>query len=438
MASIATVEAFLNSARYNEAIVEAERMLAENPRSFPATLYLAIAYNNLRQYPRADYYAGMAADLSDGSAQEAGLLNKILVHRTLRSLMVYLRSLVRRVGSSAGGAKEAQADVSRVADTIFGLIGNDPVDAGVRAFYWPQVRLCCAVSLYLVAKSELQGSGLNKFLPARKRKVVDCCMFFNELDFLEFRLNALWDHVDHFIIVESPYTFSGKAKSLVFQENRDRFSPFLDKISYVSGDQTLLPSAWHMEDAQRDLALRGVNALDLASDDVVIFSDLDEIPRPEVIADFSRNTFHDLVSLNLETFYYFMNVKVPAMAWAGPYITTVELAKRIRPSLGRELIKGHSREHAYDKAGWHFTWLGGAEKIIEKIEASAHEEFDNAENKSVSSIVGKLRDIKPIPGTFTGDLGELTVVDIDSEFPPALAALVKAADLKGWLCPSTS
>lgn len=63
-------------------------------------------------------------------------------------------------------------------------------------------------------------------------KVVDTFLFFQELDLLEIRLAYLNDFVDEFVIVEACQTFSGKPKRFVFEENRERFSKFIHKITY--------------------------------------------------------------------------------------------------------------------------------------------------------------------------------------------------------------
>jgi beta-1,4-mannosyl-glycoprotein beta-1,4-N-acetylglucosaminyltransferase len=60
--------------------------------------------------------------------------------------------------------------------------------------------------------------------------IIDAFTFFNELDILEARLKYLDNIVDYFLIVESNVTFSGKSKSLILQENIDRFSKYKKKI----------------------------------------------------------------------------------------------------------------------------------------------------------------------------------------------------------------
>ena len=51
-------------------------------------------------------------------------------------------------------------------------------------------------------------------------KVIDCFIFYNELELLTYRLNLLYAIVDFFVIVESTHTHTGKEKPLFFNENK--------------------------------------------------------------------------------------------------------------------------------------------------------------------------------------------------------------------------
>ena len=63
--------------------------------------------------------------------------------------------------------------------------------------------------------------------------IYDCFIFFDELDLLEIRLEEIYPVVDRFVLCEAPMTFSGKPKELVFQNNKERFAPYLDKIEHI-------------------------------------------------------------------------------------------------------------------------------------------------------------------------------------------------------------
>ena len=61
-------------------------------------------------------------------------------------------------------------------------------------------------------------------------KIIDCFTFYNEFKLLNYRLSILYPIVDYFIIVESNLTHSGSDKPFYFDENKERYSKFLDKI----------------------------------------------------------------------------------------------------------------------------------------------------------------------------------------------------------------
>ena len=55
--------------------------------------------------------------------------------------------------------------------------------------------------------------------------MIVCAMpFLNELDLIEIKFRELAGVVDLFVIVESPLTFTGLPKPLVFAENKARFA----------------------------------------------------------------------------------------------------------------------------------------------------------------------------------------------------------------------
>ena len=97
--------------------------------------------------------------------------------------------------------------------------------------------------------------------------IYDCFSFFNELDILEIRLNVLYETVDYFVITEANKTHTGSKKEYVFEQNKERFSKFLDKIIYIKVDD--LPdlessetssdgNKWLYENYQRDAIMRGL------------------------------------------------------------------------------------------------------------------------------------------------------------------------------------
>jgi hypothetical protein len=105
----------------------------------------------------------------------------------------------------------------------------------------------------------------------------DMVPFFNELEILELRLETLDPVVDKFVICEATTTHSGKPKPLLLQENAHRFEKWAHKIKHVVVElgQT---TDWGREKEQRVCLWHGFSG---NPHDLIILSDVDEIPNPE-------------------------------------------------------------------------------------------------------------------------------------------------------------
>lgn len=70
----------------------------------------------------------------------------------------------------------------------------------------------------------------------QRRKIYDLTLINTELDWLEIRLNEIWQEVDYFVIVEATRTFTNKPKKLYLQEElrrrNNRFEKFGSQIIY--------------------------------------------------------------------------------------------------------------------------------------------------------------------------------------------------------------
>lgn len=87
------------------------------------------------------------------------------------------------------------------------------------------------------------------------------------------------DVVDKFVISEATETFSGLKKPLYYEENKEMFKEFEDKIIHVVVDDTPQGGTHERDTFQKNAVTRGLK--DATDDDIIIFSDLDEIPNPE-------------------------------------------------------------------------------------------------------------------------------------------------------------
>ena len=129
-------------------------------------------------------------------------------------------------------------------------------------------------------------------------KIFDCFMFYDEDLLLDLRLNILDQHVDFFVIVESKYFHNGKERQLKFDIKK--YKKFENKIIYIVHDNEpakihklnqgddegtksykLIINAHLRENDQRNHISKGLN--NAKDDDLILISDVDEIPNFESI-----------------------------------------------------------------------------------------------------------------------------------------------------------
>jgi len=217
----------------------------------------------------------------------------------------------------------------------------------------------------------------------RSYKVFDCFSFFNELDLLEIRLNELYNQVDYFIISEMEQTHSGKPKPLYLSENLELFAKWSDKIIIVIPPNIETVDPWVREHHQRDFI---INALEpIAKDeDMIIVSDLDEIPRASKIDNYEEPKFFEQ-----NQFSYYLNYNVGISTIAPSTFSRIAPMKFIRErklSLTGLRYEEMSNDQKISDGGWHFSWMGGSKAIIQKLEGWAHQELNTLEYKDSTRI----------------------------------------------------
>jgi beta-1,4-mannosyl-glycoprotein beta-1,4-N-acetylglucosaminyltransferase len=267
--------------------------------------------------------------------------------------------------------------------------------------------------------------------------VYDCFIFYNELDLLEIRLNELNNVVDKFVLVEASRTFQNNPKPFFFEDNKERFAKFLDKIIHIKITKYpfFIPiinpfSPWKLEFFQRDSILKGLVNCNL--DDVVLISDVDEIPNSIVLKQSLDKGISKIYGLKMDMFMYFLNNKLiyeegsnmtkeeaKDGIWHCTALLPYKLLKKRPHKLRKIIMRTKRRGEVYEiiaNAGWHFTYVGGVEKIIQKLEAFSHSEFNLNEFKDERNILKLIKDGKDL---FGRDI-EFEIVDEDYKFPKYL------------------
>jgi hypothetical protein len=204
-------------------------------------------------------------------------------------------------------------------------------------------------------------------------RVIDCFPFNNELELLECRLTELYDAVDTFVLVEAQQDHQGHQKPLYYADNQDRFEAWADKLVHVvCGDLPTVaedPGPWAREHAQREWIMVGLAELDLDAEDIILQSDVDEIPTA-VAARNVRPRGAESIAFHQRGHFWAVDWLYPP-GWNGTVarrLGTIDSFTQMRDT--------RNFANRLDNAGWHLSWLGGPEAALRKVGSFCHPEVE--------------------------------------------------------------
>ena len=266
--------------------------------------------------------------------------------------------------------------------------------------------------------------------------IYDCFQFFDEEHILDLRLNILHEFVDFFVMVESTIDHQGKPKKLNFDSRK--FKKFNKKIIYLVVDDTAeaikkphIGGESLAEQHQRNSLIRGLK--NSSDNDLIILSDVDEIPDPKKINLFDKKSKYAVFSQKM--FNYKINLLNETESnWHGSKMC---LKKNLKsPQWLRNLkFKKYSfwridkprNLQIIENGGWHFAYLQSPENISKKIKSFAHGEFNKENITNEENIILKIE-----KGQDVLERGHrLKKVEIDSSFPKYI--LQNKDKLKKWI-----
>ena len=269
-------------------------------------------------------------------------------------------------------------------------------------------------------------------------KLIDCFMYFDEDLMLDLRLNVLNKSVDKFIIAEATRDHAGNEKKLKF--DLKNFAKFKDKIHYLIVDDMPINikskkknwSANHWRDQhQRNAIARGFQ--NFSDDDLIMISDIDEIPNPKKISEFkTKNKYACFMQKNFQSKLNLMNVT--DKYWMGTKICKKKFLKS--PQWLRDIktkkrpfwkfYKPKEPQLIFD-GGWHFSFLKKPIDIAKKIKVYSHQEFnkdDFINEENIARRIEKKQDL------FNRNI-EYKKIEIDESYPKYI--LNNKLMLKEWI-----
>ena len=202
-------------------------------------------------------------------------------------------------------------------------------------------------------------------------KIYDCFSYWDEDLLLDLRLNILNDYVDYFVIVEGNRTWQNNSKKLRF--DIQKFSKFKNKIIYIPVED--MPDGnnpYLRENFQRNCITRGLKKS--LPDDLILISDLDEIPNPKVLDKFKLNMkfavfkqMHFYYKFNMHStvnpFWYGSRICVKKYLKSPQWLRDLKFKKRPFWRLDKFRLN-----NIIENGGWHFCNLKSPDELLYKYQ----------------------------------------------------------------------
>ena len=234
-------------------------------------------------------------------------------------------------------------------------------------------------------------------------KIYDCITFFDEVLQTKLRFNILNNYVEKFIVCESVYDHKGGYKGTNF--NIENFKEFEKKIIHLVLNKKFpdISNPWRTQAFQREFIFTGL--AEAWPNDYIMFSDPDEIPRPELLVNFRLKKKFGIFLQKM--FCYKLNIYNPHESpWEGSRICLKKNLNSI-DFLRQKIVKKNLRYPfwRFDKeksielledGGWHFNYLKEPEQISKKLKTFAHTEYNKEEFTHIDSIKKNIEEMRDL------------------------------------------
>ena len=234
-------------------------------------------------------------------------------------------------------------------------------------------------------------------------KIIDCFPFYNEIELLKYRLTILKDVIDYFVIVESTHTFVGNEKILYFDELKKNIPSYnnakiihivVDDFPYKTPDIQLCSNftgqQWLNERFQRNCISRGLEQIsDLENEDIIIVTDLDEIPDPRTLQKI-KNGEIDVTMNHMEMSLYYYNLNTfHRNYWTKGFLS--KYGELLNSSYTiHDIRMNNMNSQNIKNGGWHLSYFGDIPFIQNKLREFSHVEYSNDDYTDENFIKNKI------------------------------------------------
>lgn len=226
----------------------------------------------------------------------------------------------------------------------------------------------------------------------KKHKIIDTIFFYDEIDMLIFRLSELNEHVDQFIIMEAGIDFLGNPKPFFFKENEHLFEKWKDKITYLSFENMSSKEFDELFNSIKEIKIQSIKldriinrqnvhlylltilyhylrSSDLYFEDLIMVSDVDEIPDLTKLPEINDKIIFSCVYLRQKNFIWstdFISSK-PNLGTICCQFTTIITSPSI--FVDSWIFKNTSNIQSLETvdSGYHFSHFYDIEKTKKKL-----------------------------------------------------------------------
>ncbi|EPS72467.1 hypothetical protein M569_02291 [Genlisea aurea] len=290
-------------------------------------------------------------------------------------------------------------------------------------------------ALPMATLCRLHGWGPTRDIP---RRVFDAVLFSNEVDMLTIRWRELQPYVSRFVLLESNSTFTAIPKPLNFAANRAKFGFVEPRLTYGTiGGRFRAGENPFVEEAYQRLALdQLIRIAGVEDDDLVIMSDVDEIPSGHTV-DLLRwcNGTPPVLHLQLRNYLYSYEFLYDYDSWRA----SVHVYRR------GETKYGHFRrtDLLLTDSGWHCSFcFRHISDFVFKMKAYSHTDrvrfshfLDRERIQDIICRGANLYDMLPEEYTFREIIGKMGPTPSSYSAVHLPAYLLENADEFRYLLP---
>lgn len=238
-------------------------------------------------------------------------------------------------------------------------------------------------------------------------RLYDTFMFAGEMDMLWFRLEHLRGKVHKHVIAEADQTHRGVPRAFLLKNHLDcclhEYAPDLAivEVRFPEG----LTEPWGREHYQRDSIAAGLAELSMHSDDLILVSDVDEIPSDGALSAELTGPH----ALRQRVFH-------SAVDWEYPESQLTSVIGRVRDfAWPASLAAVRDRRYSLpviESAGWHFSWLGTDRERRRKLtERTCHLEMPAEEWRAIGDGMSYQHGYHAAPDA------QVKAVEVDGTWP---------------------